>query len=154
MANLILEIATGGLNLYHSIDKPETTIGRAPDNDIILSDPTVAPHHARIVSDAEGVEIVNLSNVNPVRVNRRPIDAQRLSTLPLTLELGRVKARLRANTEGAAARGVCGVPTVELTVHFRECLPLPRATSEDFALAIFRTRLAREGFMDEEGEIP
>lgn len=102
MANLILEIATGGLNLYHQIDKPETTIGRALDNDIILSDPTVAPHHARIVSDATGIEIVNLSDVNPMRVERRHVDSQRLSTLPVALEFGRVKARLLARDAAVA----------------------------------------------------
>lgn len=44
-----------------------------------------------------------------------------------------------------------GVPTVDLTVHFRETLGDGR--SGDFALARFRTRLAREGFLEEDGEI-
>jgi len=46
-----------------------------------------------------------------------------------------------------------GVPTVELTVHFREALPLASASPDDFALAVFRSRYALEGFVDEEGEI-
>jgi acyl-CoA thioesterase len=46
-----------------------------------------------------------------------------------------------------------GVPTVELTVHFREALPVAEMKPGDFALAVFRSRLAREGFVDEEGEI-
>jgi len=46
-----------------------------------------------------------------------------------------------------------GVPTVELTVHFREALPLAGAAPDDFTLAVFRSRFALDGFIDEEGEI-
>lgn len=46
-----------------------------------------------------------------------------------------------------------GVPTIELTVHFRASLPLPRARPDDFYLTLFRTRSVSEGFMEEEGEI-
>ena len=38
MEALILEIGTGGLHRYASIEREITTIGRALDNDIILSD--------------------------------------------------------------------------------------------------------------------
>ncbi len=44
-----------------------------------------------------------------------------------------------------------GVPTVDLTVHVRASLP--PANADDFVLAIFRTREAREGFLEEDGEI-
>ncbi|MEE9607167.1 MAG: thioesterase family protein [Myxococcota bacterium] len=46
-----------------------------------------------------------------------------------------------------------GLPTVDLTVHFREPLPLPDASPDDFTLGVFRTRVAREGFLEEDGEI-
>lgn len=45
------------------------------------------------------------------------------------------------------------VPTVDLTIHFRRALPLAEARPEDFHLAVFRTRLAHEGFLEEDGEI-
>ena len=45
------------------------------------------------------------------------------------------------------------VPTIDLTVHFRRTLPLSEATPEDFYLAVFRTRMAMEGFIEEDGEI-
>ena len=45
------------------------------------------------------------------------------------------------------------VPTIDLTVHFRAALPLPDARPEDFALCVFRTRTARDGFCEEDGEI-
>ena len=66
METLILEISTRGLHRYQQIEREVTTIGRALDNDIILSDPTVAPHHLKIIRHADNrVELVNLSEVNP-----------------------------------------------------------------------------------------
>ncbi len=46
-----------------------------------------------------------------------------------------------------------GVPTVDLTVHFRAPLPLPDAGPEDFSLVLFRSGLSRGGFLEEDGEI-
>jgi len=40
-------------------------------------------------------------------------------------------------------------PTIDLTVHFRSALPLPDA----LLLGRFRTRLVREGFFEEDGEL-
>jgi acyl-CoA thioesterase len=46
-----------------------------------------------------------------------------------------------------------GVPTMDLTIHFRSRLPLPGAAPEDFSLAIFHTRLVHDGFLEEDGEV-
>ena len=46
-----------------------------------------------------------------------------------------------------------GVPTVDLTVHFRSALPLPDARPEDFVLCRFHSRVAAEGFLEEDGEL-
>ena len=48
---------------------------------------------------------------------------------------------------------VMGVPTVDLTVHFRTPLPPPGAGPRDWVLAVFRSREARQGFVEEDGEI-
>jgi hypothetical protein len=45
-----------------------------------------------------------------------------------------------------------GVPTVDLTVHFRSAIP-PDLGEDDHALVVFRTQLAEEGFIEEDGEI-
>jgi acyl-CoA thioesterase len=45
------------------------------------------------------------------------------------------------------------VPTVDLTIHFRSSLPLPDAKADDYVLADFRTNVAAEGFLEEDGEI-
>ena len=46
-----------------------------------------------------------------------------------------------------------GVPTVDLTTHFRAPLPRPGATAGDYSLAVFRSRVALEGFIEEDGEL-
>jgi acyl-CoA thioesterase len=45
------------------------------------------------------------------------------------------------------------VPTVDLTIHFRSSLPMPGAQADDYVLADFRTNVAAEGFLEEDGEI-
>ncbi|RIL06894.1 MAG: thioesterase family protein [Proteobacteria bacterium] len=45
------------------------------------------------------------------------------------------------------------VPTVDLTIHFRRDLPLAQAAPDDFHLAVFRSRFAEQGFVEEDGEV-
>ena len=45
------------------------------------------------------------------------------------------------------------MPTVDLTIHFRSTLPVAGAAGDDYVLAVFRAREAREGFFEEDGEI-
>lgn len=104
MAALILEIMTRGLHRYVEINKPVTTVGRALDNDIILSDPTVAPHHLRIVRHADdSLELTNLADVNPTRIDSRVIDALSIQHYPVMLEIGRVRAQLLPRDHPVAA---------------------------------------------------
>lgn len=43
------------------------------------------------------------------------------------------------------------VPTVDLTVHFRG--PLPSPGHDDWFLVVFRTQVAADGFLEEDGEV-
>lgn len=54
-------------------------------------------------------------------------------------------------TKLGAGGGGAGVPTIEMTYHFREVLPLPDAKAEDWYLGVFRTSVARGGFIEEDG---
>lgn len=45
------------------------------------------------------------------------------------------------------------VPTVDLTIHFRAALPHPGLAPDAFVLASFRTTVAADGFLEEDGEI-
>lgn len=46
-----------------------------------------------------------------------------------------------------------GVPTVDLTIHFRSALPPSSMVDGDYCLAIFRSQMAASGFVEEDGEI-
>ncbi len=75
-ANLQDKYPSGWLpeeRLVHLLTRSETTIGRALDNDIILMDPTVSREHARLVLNASGWHITNLTTHNVVRVNGRSV---------------------------------------------------------------------------------
>src|SRR6266567_4130252 len=75
-ANLQDKYPSGWLpeeRLVHLLTRGETTIGRALDNDIILMDPTVSREHARLVLNASGWHITNLTTHNVVRVNGRSV---------------------------------------------------------------------------------
>ncbi|MGH2482785.1 MAG: FHA domain-containing protein, partial [Ktedonobacteraceae bacterium] len=64
--------ATGWLpedGLVHVLSRQETSIGRALNNDVILMDPTVSREHARLLLDAHGWHVINLTARNIVRVN-------------------------------------------------------------------------------------
>ena len=104
MEALILEISTRGLHRYEQINGEVTTIGRALDNDIILSDPTVAPHHLKIIRGGENsLELVNLTSVNPTRVDKQQVDSLVTGKLPLNIELGRVHAQLLPRDHAVSA---------------------------------------------------
>ena len=96
MAAVILEIENRGLNQYHRLERFPVTVGRALDNDIILSDDSISPHHLRIDKTPTGqIELQNLSTENGTRLNKQELgSAPRSAKLPSQLLLGNRKARL------------------------------------------------------------
>jgi hypothetical protein len=42
---------------------------------------------------------------------------------------------------------------VDLTIHFRSALPVEDARPDDFYLGVYDSKLARDGFFEETGEI-
>ncbi len=100
MAKMILEIQARGLNQYHRLEQFPVTIGRALDNDVILSDNSVSPYHLRLEQDAEGqVFAHNLSSENGTRLNNHRLGVQPVQVpIPSQLLLGNRKLRL-ASTE-------------------------------------------------------
>ncbi len=98
MERVILEIQRRTLHEYIRVESFPVTIGRALDNDIILSDPTVSPHQLRIERDESGALLAqNLSRENITRKNGKKLGATcEPFTLPAHSQMGRVKARLLA----------------------------------------------------------
>ncbi len=58
----------------HPLDKPNTTIGRSADNTIVLEDPQVSRHHARVEFDGETTRITDLGSSNGTLINGEKIE--------------------------------------------------------------------------------
>ncbi len=76
-ATISLEFsAEASQRVSFTLDKPTLTIGRAPDNDIVLAAPvlnadTVSQHHARLRRDQDGYVVRDLGSKNGLAVNGR-----------------------------------------------------------------------------------
>ncbi len=55
------------------INKPTTTIGRDPDNDIVLTAQTVSEHHARLLCNNGSWSIETISPEDTIQVNKRDV---------------------------------------------------------------------------------
>jgi cytochrome P450 / NADPH-cytochrome P450 reductase len=58
---------------------PALRIGRAPDNDIVVSDPGASQHHAELRPEAAGYRLVDLDSRNGTFVNEQRVTAALLS---------------------------------------------------------------------------
>jgi pSer/pThr/pTyr-binding forkhead associated (FHA) protein len=53
---------------------PETTsVGRSPENDVVLNSPDVSRRHARLECTHGGVRVTDLNSTNGTRVDGRPV---------------------------------------------------------------------------------
>jgi ABC-type multidrug transport system ATPase subunit/pSer/pThr/pTyr-binding forkhead associated (FHA) protein len=59
------------------LGKEQTSLGSAPDNDVVLAAPGIAPHHARVVRQGGQLFFVDLG-VGPSTANGAPIQPQQL----------------------------------------------------------------------------
>jgi len=78
--------------------------------------------------------------------------APRLADPPLVALLCDAWPPAVAQHRALAGAPLRGMPTVDLTIHFRAPVP-PDAKPEDFYLGVFRSRTLRSGFVEEDGEI-
>ncbi len=68
------------------------TIGSAPDNDVVLADATVKPHHARVAIEGQGFRVETLDDGALVKAGE---EETRAATLPPSwIGLGRYRVRL------------------------------------------------------------
>ncbi len=96
MATLILEIQHRLLHQYVKVERFPFTIGRALDNDLILSDPTISPYHLRIDKKPDGTLVLqNLSEENGSRLDGKQMGSEATEVvIPARLQMGRAHAGL------------------------------------------------------------
>jgi hypothetical protein len=93
----------GDVLARHRSDAAETRIGRAYDNDVVLDDPTVAPHHLRVWRGEDGRLVAeDLGTANGLYVDdtgpvpRAAVDGDR------PLRIGRTLLRIREASHAVA----------------------------------------------------
>lgn len=100
----------GGNSEQHSLDKPMMTVGRAPDNDIVINHPAVSGHHLRLGVSASGVTVTDLNSTNGTQLNGQRIapDAPQSIQAGDTMRIGDLTGNWISLTmqgdEGAAVR--------------------------------------------------
>ena len=62
------ELHVGGDQAF-ALGRPCTSIGRSPDNDLVIDDPYVSRYHARIWRDPDGYRLEDLDSLNGTFVN-------------------------------------------------------------------------------------
>src|SRR5207245_10725999 len=60
------------------LDKPRLTIGRKPDNDLVIDNPAVSGHHALILSEEGVFFIEDLRSIHRTFVNDAKIHNEKL----------------------------------------------------------------------------
>jgi adenylate cyclase len=134
MARLILISAPDPLE--YPITGPVFTVGRGPDNDLILADDRIAPHHARIISGPGRPLIASVAG--PVMVNGTPAERHELGAGDL-IRIGDSELRYEeggdqaeAEPERTAAEADAFPPAEELFA----LDPSPTMTGPDFDLIV------------------
>jgi hypothetical protein len=57
----------------HELVDEAITIGRGPDNTIVVSDPSISTHHAQLLLEGDTYRLKDLDSTNGTRVNGKPV---------------------------------------------------------------------------------
>jgi len=72
MPKLLLKFETAVIKEIN-LDKPVVTVGRKPDNDIVINHPTVSGHHCKIYSAGGSWFVEDLNSTNGTSVNGKRV---------------------------------------------------------------------------------
>jgi|ERR1700736_4423143 len=84
----------------HELVDEVVTIGRAPDNAIVIDDPSVSGRHAHLELSGETYRIKDLESTNGTRVNGHPITETALR-FDDRIRFGAIDARFEPDTRGS-----------------------------------------------------
>lgn len=91
---LLLKLPDGRAREY-LIEKPEISIGREPDNDLVIDDPSVSHHHVRVSVEADRASITDAHSNDGTFIGSNRVSAITPSRLfeDQVMRLGRVEVR-------------------------------------------------------------
>ncbi len=104
---VVVEDERGALVAESALLDGSLTIGRTDENDLILDDPRISRHHARLTLEGLGVALADLGSANGVTVDDKPIsgsvmisEASRVRLGGYRLYIERATGRMRAPQDG------------------------------------------------------
>jgi len=100
MPRLIIRSAESG-PVTHELTEESITLGRAPDNMIVLEDASVSGHHAQLQRSGDVYRIKDLDSTNGTRVNSENVTEVTLR-FGDRLRFGKLEARFEADLVGGA----------------------------------------------------
>jgi len=92
----------------YPLEGTTVTLGRAPDNQIVLQDSTVSRHHARLSAQGGGYMLEDLGSANGTYVNNRRLRGRTVLRSGDTIRLGQV---ITLSLSGQPAPGAASAPT-------------------------------------------
>jgi pSer/pThr/pTyr-binding forkhead associated (FHA) protein len=100
----LVELTPGG-RLYRLRSGSRVRIGRAPDNDLVIDDPTVSSAHAELRDEGGRWVVSDLGSTNGTYVNYSGADAERRVAVNAlkggsTVRFGEVRLRLEREAPG------------------------------------------------------
>ena len=93
-AGLVAHVLSGGSKGQSRPLGDRTTIGKAPDNDLVLGDDTVSRHHCEIARTADGFMIRDLDSTNGTRVDGTRVKEATVSS-GAVLRIGEVEVAIK-----------------------------------------------------------
>src|SRR6201982_2893568 len=57
----------------HELMDEAITLGRGPDNTIVVNDPSISTHHAQLLLEGDTYRLKDLDSTNGTRVNGKPV---------------------------------------------------------------------------------
>jgi len=117
------------------------TIGRAPDNMIIIEDGSVSSRHAQMEREGDNYRLKDLGSTNGTRVNGIPVKDQ-LLRFEDKVRFGGVESRFESDTQGSAPLpepekiDISTAETSTAPVDFANASPFPKRSKEHDPLRI------------------
>ena len=98
------------------------TIGRKPDNDLVLDDPTVSGHHARIVKIQAAYFVEDCNSTNGTNVNGQPTDRRQLQDADV-IAIGHFRLVYRGEALAEPTRAIAGSADLDQTMALAGQIP-------------------------------